>query len=263
MSSTAFHQEFEPLSAARPEFGRVALVPWDSETFGIRIADLEIGTDSECPSALDLSRALRDWSRGHGVQLIGASVPTAAVAHIDALQAAGFRYLDTTLRVTYQDLQSTALPASLVELRPGRASDVHRVLAIAGCAFTHGRYHADRHLDSERANQRYRDWVTRAVSSAGRQELYVAAFDDDVRAFSVIEMSGTTGHLHLIGVAPQWQRPPLGATLATLRLFQSRGAVVVHSKISAANIVALNVHAHLGARFHSPAALLHWHTHVR
>ena len=257
MRSGAFHQEFERLDAARPEFGRVALVPWDSETFGMGIADLEIDINGDCPSRVDFCRALDAWTRSRDVRLVGTSVLTSALAHIDALQGAGFRYLDTTLRLTYPQFQGATLASSMVELRPGCASDVPAVLSIAGSAFAHGRYHADPNVDPHRANQRYRDWVNRVVSSGGPQELYVLVFEDDVRAFSIIEMKGTTGHLHLLGVSPGWRG--LQITLATLRLFQSRGATVVHSKISAANTAALNAHARFAAQFHSPSALLHWH----
>jgi hypothetical protein len=261
VSMGAFQLEFDALDVDRPELGRVALVPWDSETFGIRIADLEIDTSRLCPSTVDLHRALDRWTRSHGVQLVGASVPTSALAHIDVLQAVGFRYLDTTLRVTYPRFQSATLAPSVVEFRAGCVSDVPAVLSIAGSAFRHGRYHADPHVNPQRANQRYRDWVNRVVFSGGPQELYVLAFGDDIRAFSVIEMNETAGHLHLVGVSPEWHG--LNATLATLRLFQARGAAVVHSKISAANTAALNSHARLGAEFHFPTALLHRHTDMR
>jgi hypothetical protein len=70
-------------------------------------------------------------------------------------------------------------------------------------------------------------------------------------------MIGSEGYLHLVGVLPGSQG--LQVTLATLRLFQSRGAAVVRSKISASNTAALNAHARHGAQFHSPAALLHRH----
>jgi GNAT superfamily N-acetyltransferase len=261
----AFELQFEPLDANLPEYGRLALVPWDSETFGFRIADLDIDPARMPLDGRKFSRALESWTQDNDVQLVGASVSASALPQIDFLQAAGFRFLDITLRVNYPRLQSATLAPSMIELRRGRAADVPAVLAIAGSAFSHGRYHADSNIDRDRANQRYRDWVHRAASSGGPQELYVAVCDDEIRAFALIEMSGQAGRFHLLGVSPEWQGSPLGlhAMAATLRTFQSLGATAVESKISAANTSALNLHAYLGAQFHSPAALLHRHFIVR
>ena len=108
MSSSAFHQAFEPLDASRPELLGTAAVPWDSETFGIGIADLDIDINGDCPSTAPFFPWRRSTAAeipSHDVRLVGTSVPTSALAHIDALQAAGFRYLDTTLRVTYPRFQ--------------------------------------------------------------------------------------------------------------------------------------------------------------
>ncbi len=258
MSAPTFDLNFAPLCADRPAFGRVALVPWDSETFGFGIADLDIDIAQTPPAAGDLARTLETWTHEHDVRLVGASVPTTALSYIDTLQNAGFHYLDTTLRITYSGIQSAALPHSEMTLRPFITSDVPAVLAIAGSAFGHGRYHADPKISNERANQRYQDWVNRVVASGGTQELHVLVVGDQVCAFSVIQIAGPVGHLHLVGVLPGSRG--LQLTLATLRLFQTRGAGIVHSKISATNIAALNSHAQLGAQFHTPAALLHWHS---
>jgi hypothetical protein len=258
VSASSFDLNFAPLRADRPAFGRVALVPWDSETFGFGIADLDIDIAQAPPAAGDLARTLERWTHERGVRLVGASVPTTALSYIDTLQNAGFHYLDTTLRITYSGIQDVTLPHSELTLRPFVSSDVPAVLAIAGSAFSHGRYHADPKISNERANQRYQDWVNRVLTSGGVQELHVLVAGDQVRAFSVIQIVGPVGHLHLVGVLPGSRG--LQVTLATLRLFQIRGAAIVHSKISASNIVALNSHAQLGAQFHAPAALLHWHS---
>lgn len=258
-----FEQHYEPICEDSTNLGRIALVPWDIETFGFGVADYEtdeLETDSLVPS--QISRHLEAWSKAHEVELVGTTVPASNSSKLYFLQSLGFRYIDTTLVVRYEQIQTTKYPSAEITLTPAGKNDLTPVIQICGQAFKIGRYHADPCFPRQLADKRYQQWASRTFDPENPQVLLVAKMNDQVCAFSIVQTDGKQGYLHLNAVHPQWQGKRIGSGLiaSTMRYFQKQGVSFVLSKISAANVPAINLHSSLGAKFYDPRVLLHWRT---
>ncbi len=257
-----FEQCYEPICKESPNLGRITLLPWDIETFGFGVADYQIDDfDSGSQVSSRISEHLQGWAGSHNVELVGTRVPASDIRRIYFFQSLGFHYIDMTLLLRYEKVRSAAYPPAELMVETAAADDMEQVMQICGVAFQNGRYHADARFPRDLANRRYQEWVRRTSLPESRQVLLVVKTGGEVRAFSVVQIDGEQGCLHLYAVAPQWQGKRIGVGLiaSTLRYFQQRSVSVVTLKISASNMPAVNLHVSLGARFYDPQILLHWH----
>jgi len=257
-----FELRYELMCKDSPTSGRIALVPWDIETFGFGVADYEIDEPKAEPHSFPWFREqLEVWAKAHEVELVGTTVPASDSSKLHFFQSLGFRYIDTTLAVRYEHVRSAKYPLMKITVRPAEKEELEEVIQICGQAFQNGRYHADRRVPRHLANKRYQEWSSRTFATENPQLLLVAKIEGQVCAFSVVQFDSEQGYLHLNAVAPQWQGQKVGIGLlsSTMRYFQKKGVDLVRSKISAANTRAMNLHAFLGARFYNPTVLLHWH----
>ena len=242
--------------------GQIALVPWDAEVFAFGVADYKIdSSDIGSHDSSWFSGHLEVWAKAHSVELIGTTAPASDTSKLYFFQSLGFRYIDTTLTVRYENVQKAAYLPAEVTLTPAVKDDLEAVMQICGEAFQNGRYHADARFPRHLANRRYQEWARRAFNSKGPQTLLVAKMGGQVCAFSVVQIDGEQGQLYLNAVAPRWQgkRIGIGLLTSTMHYLQEKGVCFVLSNISAANIRAVNLHSSLGARFCDPKIVLHWH----
>ena len=257
-----FEQHFELVSKGNPASGKIALIPWDIETFGFPVADFQIDYTPRIErQSGQIRRHLETWAKSHKIELIGAAVSAEDISKLSFIQSLGFCYIDTTLSVHYLHVQNSEYPQSEIEVFPAVKEQLQTVVEISGRSFKFGRYHCDSLFPKQLADKRYQDWVRRTFDGNNPQRLMVAEMDGRVCAFSVIQIDGPEGHLLLNAVDPDWQGKKIGLGLvaSTLRYFQGQGADSVHSKVSVSNARALNLHSKLGARFVNPQILLHWH----
>lgn len=257
-----FEQHYELMCKDSPNSGRIALVPWDIETFGFGVADYEVDDPNADPHDSSWFREhLEVWAKAHEVELVGTTIPASDTSKLYFFQSLGFRYIDTALAVRYEHVQDAKYPSTKVTVRPAEKDELEPVIQICGEAFQNGRYHADERIPRHLANKRYQEWASRTFAAENPQILLVAKIKGQVCAFSIIQFDSKQGCLHLNAVAPRWQGQKIGIGLlsSTMRYFQKKGVDLVLSKISAANTRAMNLHAFLGARFYNPQILLHWH----
>ena len=237
-------------------------MPWDLETFGFPVADFQIDYLPEILLQKEqISKSLENWAKVHNVELIGATVSAGDISKLSFIQSLGFRYVDSTLLVYYLNVKGGKYPLSEIEVVIAGKDHIESIVEISGKAFMTGRYHCDKSFPKQLANKRYQDWVRRAFKRVGNQLLLAAIKDNQVCAFSVIEIIDREGYIHLNAVDPaqQGQGKGLGLVASTLRYFQREGVDCVRSKISFALTRALNLHSRLGAGFDNPQILLHWH----
>jgi L-amino acid N-acyltransferase YncA len=257
-----FEQQVEPLCKGSTIFGQIALLPWDIETFGFGVADYkadEYEIKSHAPPVF--KRAIEHWAKENKVELIGTNISSCQISKLCFFQSVGFSYIDTTLDVHYQNIQSKNYPSMKVTVFPAEAEDLSPVVDICGRAFESGRYHADTRVPRHLADRRYQDWARRTFSPGNPQTLLVARIDNQVCSFSIISISGQEGYIHLNAVEPQFQGQQIGiSTIAsTISYLQKQRVQSVLSRISAANAPAINMHSFLGGRFCNPSVILHWH----
>src|SRR5437588_13114423 len=109
---------YQPLSAKKPDWGEVAVLPWDSEVFGFPVATYR-ATDAPSISRKlpDVREALESWAAANGVELIGCSLSATEALWRFCLPRVGFLYVDSTLIYSLPKLQRTKFPRRY-KLRP-------------------------------------------------------------------------------------------------------------------------------------------------
>lgn len=254
----------ESSSLDLPGVGRATLLPWDEESLGVPVASLSpLETGIAGFATKPILRQMQTWAAENRVQIIAAALPSSRKADIACLQEAGFRYVDTALTARYDLTNIPLTRAERLSLTPAAAHSAQALAAIAGRAFAFGRYHADPRVPKEAADRRYRDWVMRAFQKSDPQIVLRAAHDGATCGFSIVRVDNAgAGHITLIALDADFRGRQLGGELiqASLLYLRDKGCGEVFTKISAANLAILNMHAHLGASFIRPEATLHWHT---
>src|SRR5690349_5039200 len=125
----AFRAGYAPLSKSHPEWGNVALLPWDEAIFGFPVADLE---SCAIPPP---SNALNDFCARTGARLVSARSSVCDMASIAHLTAAGFALVDFSLLARLLRLKPEALPKPRFTLRDSVPEDHEAICAIAAQAF--------------------------------------------------------------------------------------------------------------------------------
>lgn len=257
-----FEQHFEQVSKENPDFGQIALIPWDIETFGFAVADYKFDFSQNLLSkSARIAETIQLWAKNNNIELVGTTADAADYSKISFIQSLGFRYIDITVLAHYLNIQKISYPATKIELIPAREENLNEVVKISGEVFEYGRYHSDKSFPRQLADKRYQDWVKRSFRKENNQELLVAQKDNQICAFAVIEIKDKEGRLHLNAVARNWQGKGIGldSIVSMLRYFKKSGVDSVTTKISASNIRVMNLHSKLDANFDNPQVLFHWH----
>ena len=128
-----------------------------------------------------------------------------------------------------------------------------RVRDIARTAFVADRFHRDAQCAPAMASQRFVFWINDLWANPTR-DIYVLRHLHHIAGFLVCR----AGEVDLVAVCPINGRG-LGRFLwlSVMNALFERGVPSVQTLISASNLPALNLHAHLGFRFANPAATFH------
>ncbi len=260
---TGYEQHFEDICIGNPTLGRVCIVPWDTETFGFRVAAYQIGADQLDQNSRDeLAERLASWAGQNQVSLCFCTIPAANRFWKCYLPEMGFGFVDFGLRASLNGLQNIHLPEARTQLRIARREDWEAVEAIAAQSFQHGRYHADPVFPVELADLRYRHWVRRALAGQnGSDRVYVMGDSGSVQGFYHVTIEGPASDLRLAAVTPELRGTLLGFDLyvSVLHLLKGLGIERIVTSISGANTPVMNVYSMLGFHFSEPEAIYHWH----
>lgn len=258
-----FETSYTPLSNDHPEWGSIALLPWDAEIFGFPVADLRVGDSAEAARGLEVFRAcLNDWAKRNRAELIGCSAPAEDMIWSALLPEAGFHYVDYTLKINQQRLQSWTPPPVKQSVRLAEPEDRSSLEAVAQTAFRAGRYHMDPRFPRALSELRYKHWVTNALAAAGpSSRLYVTGDVGQVSGFFHVNVQGEEAYITIIAVQLDRQGGRTGHDLATggLADLKSRGIRRMNSKVSAMNSGVINLATYLGWRVSDPEVVFHWH----
>jgi len=172
--------------------GRV--LDWDSEFWGVRIAEVD-GPDAEA------------WARANAVACAYLLVAAEDAAAAHRAEEHGFRLMD--VRVELDAEAATDAPQGI---RPHSDADVERLRQIARTNHADTRFYADQRFPRERCDELYDTWVRR--SAEGWADALLVADADGAPAgyVSVHEREGH-GSIGLIGVDPEARGRGLGAEL--------------------------------------------------
>lgn len=260
-----FELHYEPfVIRGAPTPWSIAVVPWDTETFGFGVSDLRpCYAKNTVFDACLLEDALTDYASNQQVALITTSISSDEHAASFLLQQANFRFIDLSLRVHYESCNPAAplnhLPA--LSVFPAAAEDIDTLVDMAGNSFQHGRYHQDNQICRSLADQRYRDWIRRCLHPDNAQEILTVKTGNSICGFSIVELKKDQGYLHLHAIDSQWRGKKFGYAMIiqSLNYLYQSGAKSVDTKISASNLGAVNMHSRLNGHFTAADYLLHWH----
>ncbi len=259
----SFDAEYQPLSPEHPQWGTVAVLPWDADTFGFPVADFRPGTaDVLARERQAIHEHLAAWAGELGVELVSCRVAGDDTAAAAALQGIGFYHVETSLCVTRLARHAAPLPAARVHVRAPETADREPLLGIAERAFRHGRYHADGRFRRQLADRRYRRWLENTLDRpTPGTRVYVLGPAGRPLGFLHAELNGTAADLRLGGVDPESNPGFAGYQLylSVLHALAAEGAARVVAQVSATNAAVLNVYAALGFRFSTPELVFHWH----
>jgi hypothetical protein len=260
-----FELNYKPFSiSSGMEAWKIALIPWDTETFGFRISDLQTATPEDPTVTATLLRAaLGKYCQENQVQLITTTVSKEEKIISRLLQEVGFYFIDLSMTVKYEHLEFiSAAGLDGFSLAPATSEEFEILLKLSGTVFKHGRYHQDPLFSRSLADKRYQDWLRRTQCPDSEQLLLTARINRDICGFSIVGYKGSEGYLHLNAIDPRWQGKHAGLRLISqsLAFLREKGATTVFSKISACNLAAVNLHSFLKARFVNPQLLFHRHS---
>jgi hypothetical protein len=252
-----------PLQDDCPGWGRVAIIPWDTDIFGFPVAAYEPGDPGVVRAGLEaFRRRFHEWAAAHQIELVSCTVGADDRTWQALLPELGFTCVEQTLRLTFRVQPFDAPPPSR-PVRLATPDDRPQVEEIAGHAFRHGRYHADPRFPPDLADRRYRQWIRSACAStdpAGR--VYVVGKPGSVKGFFQLTVEGDRADVGIMAVAEAAQGSPAALELMTGMHLDLKAAGIrwITAKISAANVRVMNLVAHFGYRFRDPQATFHWHS---
>lgn len=258
-----FQTNYLPISTEHPEWGNVAVLPWDTDIFGFPVGDYKVGDALAVAANRDaFHAALQKWAETNRVELVSASVPVADPLWCSLLQDNGFRFVDCTLEVIHKHVQTVHVPATRNPLRVATPQDQEQVEQLAENAFRYGRYHADTRFPRALADLRYRRWLRNAFASMGPQSIvYVAGPPEHIRGFIHLNFNGTDSYMTIAAVENSLQGSVVGFDLIaeTVNKIKALGVRRNFSKISAGNLGIVNIALSFDCRFGPPQAVFHWH----
>ena len=251
-----------PLDAERPQWGRVFVVPWDTEIFGFPVGTYEPGDARAVHEGREaFGERFRAWASSHQVELVSCTVGVDERGWRAALPELGFTCVEQTLDLTFR-VQAYAAPAPSRPVRLATVDDHAQIEEIASHTFRHGRYNADPRFPPDLADRRYRHWVRSAcLSTSPADRVYVVGKPGDVKGFFQLRLVEDRAEVGIMGVSESAKGSPAAFDLMTgMQLdLKTVGVRWITAKISAGNTRVINLVSHFGYRFRHAKATFHWH----
>lgn len=239
---------------------RAEAVPWDTEIFEYRVGIVEVlqldeSSDADaCLADLDL------WIREHEVRLTSCRLDSERLRESIALEALGFRFIETVLHPCLDLAQSVETRGIGIRIEPATDRDVPQIAEWASRSFRYERYHADPRVDVNAANARYGYWI-RDSWRRGSNHLYKAVdkATGELHAFFLTDDGTRDVDWLLTAVDPDRQGQGIGpdAWGAMIEFHRRSGVRSIHTTISSRNSPVLRLYGKLGFGFRRPEITLH------
>ncbi len=250
-----------------------ALVPWDTRIFGFPVAEirrLALGSDrpgdaegeagtAGADDSSALLAAFDAWCTANGVRLAACRLDHLQLAESMALEANGFRFIETVYRPRLDELGAPSGAPTGVTIQPATAADASAIQAIAAEVFATGRFRLDHRLPPELSGRRYAEWVRTAFHD-DRQSVLTAAIDGALAGFFIVERRPDDSmywHLTALGSAFQGRGVGLRVWRSMIDLHAAAGVTSIETTISGHNLAVMNLYARLGFRLSSSAMTFH------
>lgn len=242
---------------------RCSTTPWDREVFQRDTYELEFLAQSDCTPE-SISSTLLKITDVQKPSLFYGRVEANSMIHKRALLDAGFFTCETQLEIRRGGISRFICPHELgskrLPIAHGDFKDYDEIITIASDVFNYSRFHEDPYIDPVMCRLRMARWAaamreqdTPLIVSRNRAgNLDAFLFYQEIGIDSIELILG--GSLPGKGVLT----PFFWASF--FEFFRDKGINIVSTKISAANIVILNIYTLFG--FKVSRVLLDFHKHV-
>lgn len=240
-----------------------ALVPWDTESFGVQVAQINsVEVRDPNQASIDLG-VLTDWLAQSQIRLASCRLQSSKLRESFLLEMIGFRFVEMvySMHLEIQPLSGLKSGESgRLKWTAATPDDLSELTRIAAISFTTGRWNVDWRVGERLAGRRYADWVERSLRD-NRHEVLKAIIGDRIAGFFVAETRADGSvYWHLTAVAPEFQGHGVGREMWESMALRhaSAGQRRVETTIAARNIPVINLYAKLGWRFMDCHMTLHW-----
>lgn len=224
-------------TAAAPAGCRV--LEWDSEFFGITIANVEAAA-----LAAD-GAAIAAWCAAN-VDCAYLLAEAADQQAIDTAQVYGFRQVD--IRVTLEKSTTAPAPsAGSAVIRGYQPADLDRLKGIARSSHRDTRFYVDGRFDHARCDEMYDVWITKSCNGWADHVL-VAEVDGGAAGYVTCHRRDDHGEIGLVGVAPEHRGAGIGTALtgAALDWSHANGMSRVSVVTQGRNAAGMRLYQHAG-----------------
>ena len=257
-----FEVSAHPLDANHQEWGRVLVVPWDTDIFGFPVGAYEPGEAKDIQGSLEaVGERFRAWATAHRVELVACTVGADDRAWRGLMPALGSSASSRPSASRFAS-RRTRPPRRRAPCGSPPPEDHPQIEEIAGHTFGHGRYNADPRFPPDLADRRYRQWIRNACTSTNPADrVYVVGQPGNVKGFFQLRLVEDRAEVGIMGVAESAKGSPAALDLMTgMHLdLKTLGIRWITAKISAGNTRVINLVAHFGYRFRNAQATFHWH----
>jgi dTDP-4-amino-4,6-dideoxy-D-galactose acyltransferase len=206
-----------------------AVLPWDTEFWGVRIARVEGDTMTR-----ERAAAVEEWAAAADVAcLYFLAGEDAASAH--AAEDAGYRLMDVRVGLA----RAAAAVGRDPRVRPFAPVDLPGLRAIARASHGATRFYADPRFPRERCDDLYDTWITRSVEGWA-DATFVAEHEGRPAGYLSVHGDGERASIGLVAVAEEARGSGLGAALVDAAIGWAAGrglpeiAVVTQGRSAAA-----------------------------
>jgi ribosomal protein S18 acetylase RimI-like enzyme len=237
-----------------------ARVPWDSDAFGFgaaQIVEMRVGDAAVAPDAFAPFERWRDEARIH---LVSCRLDHLQLRESMLLESRGFRFVELVYHPMIDNLQQVAFADDGIAVSAASQADLPAIEAIAGSAFSTGRFLLDHRLPNALSHARYTGWVRNSMTHP-TQRLLKAEEHGRIVGFFVVEAFGQRRcRWHLTAIAPGDQGRGIGKRVwrSVLARHRAEGIEGVDTVVSGHNLAVLNLYAALGFRLRQCEMTLHW-----
>lgn len=222
--------------------------PWDMRSLGlnaIEVMNLRYHDVSGLDSLLD---ELLHYCSLNTIDLAYLRVDSADFPAKAALQDAGFKFIETSLKVANPKVQKfdfgKIIPSRFC-LRSPLESEFPQIRQIAHDAFDFSRFHEDYNISKEAARRRYADWIDDMFAQGKNFLVYEAG--GAIKSFLVYDCTAE-GTYNLLLAGSERSQGYLSPFFwsSFLTQLKAENAKRIETVVSAANIPVINLYAQFG-----------------
>lgn len=234
---------------------------WDSQFFDRRIGRLALVPED--PAGW---RVVDADARKQGLECVYLLVDIQDTAAVAAAQQAGFSMVDIRLTLSREIAGETFAIPELppgASLRPANPEDLPILQAIARQSHTDTRFFSDTHFDPLRSAEMYAVWIASYLEEAANVIVWTAIQGGAAQGYLTCRVTGQSGRIGLVGLAPQARGKGLGTALLLKGLdwFASQGARQVEVVTQGRNLPAQRLYQRGGFRSAGVQLWFHkWYT---